>query len=185
MNKIFLSFGIFLVLCLVACGHKTAETKAADSQADSDSVYAENVEMEEISPEATVDYYYSVVVRRYMEDHDTSQMNFTDFYSAELKDLLTKAAKKERIYHEVGPVDWDIWINAQDFDNLSVKNVDRYQTDDGSVVVEVTLRNTGTENKLYLTLVNENGLWMVDNFEYPGDNKNISLKPLLEKYVEE
>lgn len=174
-----------MLLCLCACGGKATGGAAADTvQADTDSIYG--VEMEEISPEQTVSYYYSEVVKRYMEEHVTNQNAFLDFCSADFKRTCLLVAKKKRINHDAGPVDFDMWINAKIFDNLSIKNIDRYPTDDGAILVEITLRNTGQENKVFVELVNENGLWMIDDFRYPDDKGKVeNLKPLLNKYLEE
>lgn len=183
MNKLLSVFFMFALVSLAACNGRLIGGKADMAQADSDSLNNSDYEMDEISPEATVDYYYSAIVRRYMEEHATSAQNFEEFYSTDFRKLLKAVWRRERIYHENGPVDWDIWINAKTFDNLSVKTVDRYVTEDSTTMVEVTLRNTGSENKIYVELVNENGLWMVDNFRYPGEKGMVNLRPLLEEYI--
>lgn len=185
MNKILLSFGMFLLLCLVACGRKAAPESTPDTlQSDTDTI--NDVAMEEISPEQTVEFYYEDIIKRYMQDHQTNQNQFLDYCSAELKQLCKDAAKKERIYHEDGPFDFDMWINAKIFDNLSLKSVEFYSAEEGNTIVEVTLRNTGQENKIFVYLVNENGLWMVDDFSYPEkDKKTSNIKALLQEYVAE
>ncbi len=176
---------MFLLLCLISCGGKATSDAATETvQSDTDSIYG--VEMEEISPEQTVSYYYGDIIKRYMQEHVTDQNAFLGFCSDDLKKTCLRVAKKKRINHEPGPCDFDMWINAKVFDNLSLKNIDLFPTDDDKTVVEVTLRNTGQENKVYVELVNENGLWMIDDFRYPDKNdKMVVLKTILQNYLDE
>ncbi|GEM_PF-4194553 len=88
-----------------------------------------------------------------------------DPYSAELERLIDKDDEYARNTAEIGVIDYDIWIMAQDSDNPKMEVRKVVVQDDNTVDVDVTITDMGIPpHSQTLRLVKENDEWRVDDF---------------------
>lgn len=64
----------------------------------------------------------------------------------------------------IGFFDADYWIMGQDWQDLSVSDVQVKDISGQTAVVELVLHNCGSTEPVRLEMVKENGLWKIDNF---------------------
>jgi Protein of unknown function (DUF3828) len=119
-------------------------------------------------PKALLEYAYA----SYKTD------NFPDdpleLYSEGLKALF--AAEEARTPEDaVGPLDFDPFINAQDYDNVSVKIAEPV-VDGGTASEDAVVTNFGEDQMLTFYLVNEGGGWKIDDIACttPGQEWRLS-----------
>lgn len=181
MKRIFLSILALTLFCFTSCNRQKAVVKndVHQSATRSSDVDASNNK----SAEATVSDFYDVVVNRYMSGKEVTDYDFMDFYSSSFKSLLEKVYRRDSISGDIGSMDFGLWIDAQDYENLSVESVKRLAEEDKATVVEVTLRNCGKESKVYLEMINEKGRWKVDDFRYHLKDGILKVRPAIERYL--
>ena len=85
-----------------------------------------------------------------------------DIYTARLAKLFRE--DKERSKGEVGCLEFDFWVNGQDFklSNVTIASAD--QGDDRKMVV-AKFRNLGTSEEIHFTFRREAGRWLLDEAE--------------------
>jgi hypothetical protein len=104
----------------------------------------------------------------------------SQFRSKELNALFAKDLKEAD--GEIGRIDFDPYIDGQDYQVTDLKLGDAAVTGD-TAKVEVTFKNFGKGEDLMFTLVKEADGWKVDNVvssdkDYPYDLKAIMEAPL-------
>lgn len=83
---------------------------------------------------------------------------------------------------EMGFFDFDYWIMAQDWKDLSVSDVKALAYSPHMVQVEFLLHNLGHAKPVTLLMVNERGLWKIDSFQ---DEENPhDLKRAMRMYID-
>lgn len=88
------------------------------------------------------------------------------------KDL--EAVRKEEAKHrgELGCFDYDFWIQGQDWDKVSFSNVTVgvYSPDKATAMLTV---HNGKDSRVQLSLVRENGQWMIDDLTDKGSPRGV------------
>jgi len=69
---------------------------------------------------------------------------------------------------ELGFRDYDHWIQAQDWENLSYSIDSTEQVSDTKAEVWITISNFDTKTPLQLSMVKENGVWKIGDFITDG-----------------
>ena len=94
-----------------------------------------------------------------------SSGNFSDdpyeLYSARLKGLLEQSVA-ETPEDEIGPLDFDPFIDAQDYD-LSALTIDAPEVNGDEATARVTFKNFDVEEDLRFDLVKEADGWKIDD----------------------
>ncbi len=162
-------FTTSLLSCLLAltmtvsCGVRNG-TDSTEESADSISSThtAQNIK-------SRVEYIYAHVFEEYNKMSDISETmepveaNFDEqFCSDEWNKLMDKAS--EACDSELGLFDFDYWIMAQDWSNLSVSDVCVNHIEGDKAQVSLVLHNFSNTKNINLQLVYERGDWYIDNF---------------------
>jgi hypothetical protein len=84
-------------------------------------------------------------------------------YSARLQALVDKD-EKETPEGEVGKIDWDVFVDGQDW-QLTELAVVPVTKDDGQAKVRATFKNFGEPRNILYSLVLEDGHWHIDDIE--------------------
>ena len=82
-----------------------------------------------------------------------------------------------------GFFDADYWIMGQDWHNLSISDVEVLATTPNEAAVQFQLHNLDTVKPVALKLVNEDGVWKIDNFT--DVNNDLDWKQSMQQYVNE
>lgn len=109
------------------------------------------------TPRALLDYAYApYATGDFKDDNDI-------LYSRALNALFAaaEAATKE---DEVGPVDFDVFVNAQDFE-LTDLQIGEPSPEGQGVSVPVSFRNFGDAQSLRFHLIREGEGWKIDDIE--------------------
>jgi hypothetical protein len=84
-------------------------------------------------------------------------------YSQRLQALIDKDAQ-ETPEGEVGKIDWDVFVDGQDW-QLTELNIVPIAKDEGRAQVRATFKNFGEPRDILYTLVPEDGRWRIDDIE--------------------
>ncbi len=103
------------------------------------------------------------------------------YYSSALKALWATADAKVAD-DEVGAVDFDPFINAQDYEITGLAIGDPVTAADGSVTVTVTFVNMGEAQTMEFTLVQEGAGWLVDDVAALTPGYEFRLSELLSEH---
>jgi uncharacterized protein DUF3828 len=105
--------------------------------------------------------FIKAIYATYKTDNDNPGLE--NIYSTRLQALVDKD-EKETPEGEVGRIDWDVFINGQDWKlsglkiSLVSKNADRAQ-------VRAIFKNFDKANDMLFDLVRENGAWRIDDIQ--------------------
>ena len=185
LKKVFL--GALLVVVICACSPGTNVETTADSAPDSAALVQR---VTEIYEDVFKDYNLEDSLRnldllegRGVSDHrDAFNRNYC---SREWNELLRQISEIDSLYHdgEIGFWEADYWIMAQDWHKLSVSDVKVLVMTTTEAIVEFKLHNFDQANPVTLRLVNEDGVWKIDDFI---DVKNdYAWKQSMQEYVKE
>lgn len=162
MKKLFVS--ALAALLLVSCGSKK-ETNQSEAGA-----------------KAAVEEVYNTYFAWSEDNFNAPEGSGPETYFGPLAAYLTqdfseaycKASEKSYGLDDLW-LDVDPWINAQDFDNLSLKDVQIQDYTGEKALAVATLHNLGQENEIRLTLVYDaaSDRWLVDNL---GELKEYALE---------
>jgi hypothetical protein len=84
-------------------------------------------------------------------------------YSQRLQALIDKD-EQETPEGEVGKIDWDVFVDGQDW-QLTDLNIVPVAKDEGRAQVRATFKNFGEPRDILYTLVPEHGHWRIDEIE--------------------
>lgn len=97
------------------------------------------------------------------------------YFTPELAARFTKAIQSEEPV-----IDWDFFINGQDYQDLKLVSVDTVVTGDASAAVTVVTSNFGTESTTIVNLVKRPAGWRIDDFVFVGgEPEGMSLSSVL------
>ncbi len=108
------------------------------------------------------------------------------YMSSGYKELLSKVkAKDEEVEAEgmIGFFDYDHWVCGQDFSGLKMSVTGGEMVDGNTCNAEVEILNCGEVQQIGITLVRENGEWLIDDFITVFGNERISEKERMRLYV--
>lgn len=108
-----------------------------------------------------------------------------NYCSREWNQLLRQIDEIDSLYHsgEMGFWDADYWIMGQDWHNLSISDLEVLSTTPNEAAVQFQLHNFDTVKPVALKLVNEDGVWKIDNFT--DVNNDLDWKQSMQQYVTE
>jgi len=120
-------------------------------------------------PEALIDYAYKPY-----STEDFPEDPF-ELFSTGLHALVDADATRTPA-GEIGTIDFDPFINAQDYDGVAMR-IDHMQTEGNQAVVDVSVENLGARQTLVFTLVRESDGWRIDDIESttPGGEWRLSV----------
>jgi hypothetical protein len=118
------------------------------------------------TPEALLEAFYAP----YLADEIPEDQE--QFFSAAL-DGLFKADAKNTPAGEIGAIDFDPFINGQDF-NISELEIGEPEIEDGTATVDVSFNNFDQPNVLTYDLVLEDGGWRID--DVAGENGDFTYR---------
>ena len=102
-----------------------------------------------------------------------------DMVSADLKTLLLKESAYKKKTRGVGHLDFDMFFNAQDDNEVPLRIVN-ITPEGGSYVMKVHNGFKGTKPYGFV-LVQESGRWVIDDARYENGGKTVTLKNILKK----
>lgn len=195
---------ILSLLFLTACGAKatsdgsktagdSAEVIKTDDADATDSGATVNFEMSKAGAVAFVEAVYNNYFHPSKEDEDKIDnaeitmfgMAYMDKYmSDELMKKIVEAIDKQ-VADDNLFFDSDIWINAQDAVDLTLKKVNSIEYQDGKATIEVVFTNCGNECKSYVMVEynKDKNSWFVCNFMYP-DRGSKKLTRLIDDFLD-
>lgn len=195
---------LFSMLLLAACGGQAAsngsETAGGDSTevtTDSakatDSSAAVNFEMSKAGAVAFVEAVYNNYFHPSKEDEDKIDnaeltmfgMAYMDKYMSDnLMQKIVEANDKQIVDDNLF-LDYDIWINAQDAVDLTLKKVNSIEYTEGKATVEVVFTNGGEECKSYVIVEynKDKSSWFVCDFMYPNQGSK-KLTRLIDDFLD-
>ena len=106
------------------------------------------------------------------------------FCSKEWNELVSEVNKKDAQMPEgeIGFFDFNYWLQAQDYDSVSVSDISIDFGSTNKANTTFTLHNLGTETPMQLTFIYENGKWVIDNIINKGQSA-INMKKKMKKYL--
>ena len=108
-----------------------------------------------------------------------------NYCSREWNRLSRQINEIDSLYHgdELGFWDFDYWIMAQDWHNLSISDVEVLSVTPTEASVQFQLHNFDSSKPIALHMVLEDGVWKIDDFlEVEND---LGLKKSMQEYVTE
>ena len=165
---------------LLSCGGKQQQTKVTDPATvvqPMDSVTEESIR-------ETVENIYAYVLPAYRADTLMVNTLWTQaFCSAHFNEI------EERCNYKAGGepvIDWDYWINAQDFgEPFQMTVLGAELTDDNVGQADLQIVNFGDTTHTRLQLVLEDNRWKIDDFQTVGDSSVVSVRELMEQYLQD
>lgn len=163
---------LFLMFSCVNCNNKA---KGEECPVEEDSL--EIQALEDSTPEAVAEKI--VEIYSFWGDEE---VDITERYTT--KDLreLIKKAEDATPEGELGPIDYDFWIDAQDYDNpqVEVVSVDMKSEEEAWAVVKI--KDMGNEETQTIVMKLDEGEWKADDFITTDDGVTNSLKKNLEEF---
>ena len=168
---------IMLAGIMISCGDK--QQKPTDASAVEK---AEPTALDKESITNIVKEIYAIVGGEIEVKMDLNEA----FCSTDWNRLIKEINKNDEQKHEgeVGFFDCDYWLQAQDYGNVSISDIDVDFTSADNAMVNFVLHNLGTETPMQLAFINENGKWVVDNIIKKGENA-VNMKQEMKEYLSE
>lgn len=116
------------------------------------------------TPKAVLDYAYApYATGKFVDDNDV-------LYSKALNAMFA-AAEAATPDDEVGPVDFDVFVNGQDY-QLTDLTIGEPSPEGAGVTVQVSLKNFDAPQTLVFHMIKEGGGWKISDIESltPGDS---------------
>lgn len=118
-----------------------------------------------------------------------SLLGTNDYYSLESKycsDEFWTLLKECRLLEDEENlvIDWDLFLQAQDWDKPKMEILSLEPGEKGTVTVNMVLKDLGEERDCRLVMIKENGEWRIDDFPYPTEEGGwMSVKQLIKDFV--
>lgn len=145
---------------------------------------------EQIQPEQVVGELYRQLLPLYLADDMKAIQAFQNRPELYTQSWNQLRAKEDSIINrtgEMGATDWDLWIDAQDWDrDLALLDVRKcHSPSRKDVWVEASLQNCGDTMRVVLAMVKEDNQWRIDDFLSPSDGSLRSTRQLISLFVTE
>lgn len=182
-NTVFLILFLFI---LTGCGtNNKKDVTAAEDKAVSDLTIAEEKAVSDLTAEDAVKQIYDEVFDAYI--HLPLEKLFTidfdhKFLSSEFLRLDSIVTEIDKKYPgELGFRDYNHWVQAQDWENLSYTIDSTEQVSDTKAEVWMSISNFGTKSTpLQLSMVKENGVWKIGDFIADGRSECSEMEHYIE-----
>lgn len=178
---------IVSLLLLSACGNPTSNT-ASVSENDSIANVAASNQNEEAAKavvEAAYKSYFNPSEDELQTTEDAECTVFAipymgKYMSKQLIEQIVMGYNKQNVTDDLF-FDYDVWINAQDCDSLSLKGVSIVEYSDDRATAEVNFVNLGQDQKAYVVVEynKEKDAWFICDFLDP-ENKTSYVEDLNE-----
>lgn len=132
-----------------------------------------------------VNEIYTEVAKAYPNEGELPPVNYLDslYCSSEWNRMLAIIDSIDsKLDGEIGFFDFDYWIMAQDYGDISADSVvvEKMEADSASVLIQ--LHNFNHITPVRLEMVKEQGIWMIDNFIDVPNEYNLKLN--MKEYIE-
>lgn len=121
-----------------------------------------------------------------MQDaNERQQALCANYCSQEWNSLVHEIDQIDSLYHqgELGFWEADYWIMGQDWHNLLISDIQVLASTSDEAAVQFNLHNLDTVQPVAVMLVNEDGVWKIDNFQ--AVDSDLDLKKAMKRYVTE
>ena len=167
--KRLLTIGI-CVLALLCCCQKT--TKQADAP------------QQPVNVDQRVKEIYDDVAKTYGNDVMPNNLkNLAPLYCSKDWNAMLAAIAEADKDKDMGFFDADYWVMGQDYQDISADNIKVERQTEQEATAMLDLHNCGNVIQVRLSLVLEDGQWMIDNFEDVSNGLN--WKQAMKEYLEE
>ena len=172
MKKLVLFSSIMALLLLASCGNKSKSTTTNADESITE------------TPEHALEKIYSIVISDYNTDGQNPDIsNLDEFVTPEYRKLQDASDKKAEEKSEAGPVDWDVWTNAQDYQELKLLGIRKVKDETDGVVMMATIENCGAENDVYVKMTQQGDQWFISDFLYNFEDSLYSTAHNMEQYL--
>lgn len=113
-------------------------------------------------PEGVDNDPVSLIAAIYQSYQDDAPLAFS-FYSTRLQGLVDKD-EKETPEGMVGRIDWDVFVDGQDW-RLSELKIEPVSQQAANAQIRATFINMGEQKNMLFELVREDGHWRIDEIE--------------------
>lgn len=169
-------------------GDNSADSPAAPSQVEMQE--AGMPQTDESTPDRTLEVrkavqgIYDHVARQYNDGTtpdggDLCRQYCTDSF-IELNRRVTKLCNATQ---DIGPMDADRWVMAQDYEDVSFKVEAAEMTADKAALVDITITSLGQSHPGRILVMHEHGMWKIDDFYFNYNGKWISERKMMEDYL--
>ena len=179
---------IVFATALVACSETKKPAPIFGTATDTEEQGAEEVTEERFIKEegtigAAVTQLYDNILPQYTSTDSPDIEEINRLYCTEdLRDLWTQCKQKEK---ETGKliIDWDWWIQAQDFEEGMTMTLEDVQTegDQGYAIVHINMQNGDVRSRLLFR--NIDGKWLVDDIYYFDEGDWHSVRKLIRAQI--
>lgn len=180
-----------MVCALCAC-HSQSENAGTPNLKDSANQIADAEAVQQ-----RVQEIYSDVFKEYNLEDSLRNLDMLDgpgasarrgdfnrnYCSREWNDLSRQIREIDSLYHadELGFWEADYWIMGQDWHQLSISDIEVLNVSPTEADVKFMLHNLGEAKPVALILVQEDGIWKIDNFK--DLNVDMDWKRAMKEYV--
>ena len=130
---------------------------------------------------ARVSSIYNKIFLDYNHGHENGtaydKMYCTNAYNKVCRKIDEATSKSPG---EVIGIDYDHWVQAQDYENLSYKILSVYIVSPSTTMVNVEITNTGIKTNVTLKMVYEHDNWYIDDFIVDGNSEVKTLREELQ-----
>jgi len=190
---------MLMVCALWGCHGQSGKSDSATTQA----VAHQQSDADEVA--SRVQEIYATVFKVYNEEDSLRNLDIPmengvwenrdrfnkDFCSKEWNRLLARVNEIDSLNHEgeMGFWEADYWIMGQDWNNLSISDVEVLTVTQNEAFVQLKLHNMDAVKAVGLPLVKEDGTWRIDNFlvadsEDPEKKVEMNWKLAMQQYIE-
>lgn len=157
---------VLLAFAALGCGNANDELPAASTEV------VEEPYTQPMTQEGVVDAVTSIY-NRYFESGVFNEYDMQKFFAPDFNEAYNRCiAIQDSTGYLI--IDYDVWLNAQDFNGLALSNVSVSSFQGNSAVVKVEFRNLGSDGVTILSLKYDEGreAWFVDDFISPNNNES-------------
>lgn len=167
-----------LALGASACGCKATPAANAVTVMASDSGKSEKNPTAEVA--RRIHDIYSEVFSQYNQSQDTPSVPNIDesLYCSKawMADKHAVRRAEEKHPGEMGCFEYDYWVQGQDWHELSFGGIRPTRVTPKKAEATITVHNMGGTAEVRLTLVKEDGRWMIDNIDNARETMRNYLK---------
>lgn len=192
MKKVFLSLALLLVVALYSNGCKSPSgninqpaVAVSDNSTQQDELISRVNDIY-----STVFDWYADWTNKWLNDEPISEdfyINFDSIYcSQDWNSVKKKVLEYDATLDEVGFFEADYWVMGQDFQDLSISDVEVINIQGNKAQVEFNHHNFGSVTRVRLDMVKEDGEWKIDDFiDVDSEYGDIYWKKEMNVYLKE
>ncbi|HEY9012279.1 MAG TPA: DUF3828 domain-containing protein [Devosia sp.] len=136
-------------------------------------------------PKELVEAFYTPYLETDFDTFLELKKDEDSFFSEGLLALYEQDRADAERLGGIARMDFDPWINGQDFDLTDLVVGDGERTGDAAATVPVSFRNSGSQNNVLVYVVQEANGWKIDDVENVDPEYSYRLRAILEAPLEE